>query len=83
MFHGRIEEIAFQLDFLAGQTRMTSLRMEGRNSGAYRGRFKLVVEDPVPHIEIHLRNERGSIEGEVALQELRFYVEEGGEISFP
>ena len=83
MFYGRIEEIAFQLDFLAGQTRMTSLRMEGRNSGAYRGRFKLVVEDPVPHIEIHLRNERGSIEGEVSLQELRFYVEEGNDISFP
>ncbi|MEQ1737025.1 MAG: hypothetical protein ABL886_11560 [Rhodoglobus sp.] len=82
VFSGRIEEIAFQLDFFAGQTQITSLRMEGRKSGAYRGRFNLVIEDPVPHIEIHLRNERGSIEGEVALQELRFYIDEADARSF-
>lgn len=81
-FSGRIEEIGFQLDFFAGQTQLTSLRMEGRQSGAYRGHFKLVIPDPVPHIEIHLRNERGSIEGEVALQELRFYVDESETRSF-
>lgn len=75
-FSGRIDEIAFQLDFFSGQTPLTSLRMEGRKSGTYRGQFKLVIADPVPHIEIHLRNERGSIEGEVALQELRFYVDD-------
>lgn len=82
-FSGHIEEIAFHLDFLAEQTRLTSLRMEGRRSGNYRGRFKLVVTDPAAHIEIHLRNERGSIEGEVALRELRFYAVEPDVISIP
>lgn len=73
-FAGRIEDVPFLLEFYAEQTCLTRVLLEGRATGGYRGRFELVVVNPVAPIEIRLRNERGAIEGEVSLVELRFYV---------
>jgi hypothetical protein len=73
-FAGRIEDIPFLLELYGGETCLARVRLDGRKSGGYRGRFDLAVPDPVPPIEVRLRNERGAIEGEVALSELRFYV---------
>lgn len=73
-FSGRIEEIPFLLEFHALDQCLARYRLEGRRSGAYRSRFYLTVVDPVAPIEVRLRNERGAIEGEVSLGELRFLV---------
>ena len=77
-FSGRIEEVPFLIEIHAGSQCLGRYRIQGRRSGGYRGWFNFRTEDPVAPIEIHFRNERGSIEGEVALVELAFYAEASG-----
>ena len=72
-FAGRIEDIPFLLELHGGPTCLSCVRLDGRKSGSYRGRFDVAVTEVMSGIEVRLRNERGAIEGEVALSELRFY----------
>ncbi|MGE0764969.1 MAG: hypothetical protein AB7L90_00760 [Hyphomicrobiaceae bacterium] len=70
-FSGLIEDIPFLFEVHAGDTCLAQYRIAGRPTGGYRGRLQFEVSDPVAPVEIRLRNEQGSIEGEVALVELR------------
>jgi hypothetical protein len=71
-FSPGIDDMAFLLEFYAASTCLARLRIDGRRSGGYRGTFALNIADPVAPIEIRLSNERGAIEGEISLVELRF-----------
>lgn len=75
-FEGRIDDIPFLLEFWAAEHCLERLRLDGRKSGGYRGRFEMTVSDPVAPIEVRLRNERGSIEGAMSLTELRFFAQD-------
>lgn len=70
-FSGHIDEIPFALE-IHGNSCLARARFERRSAGGYRGKFQFRHRNPVDAIEIHLRNEQGAIEGEVALVELRF-----------
>ncbi|MEO1206025.1 MAG: hypothetical protein AAFV45_06810 [Pseudomonadota bacterium] len=81
-FMGRIDDIPFILEFHAApNTMLAQVRMKGRRSGSYRGRFNLQVLDVKKAIEIRLIPERGAIEGQVALRELRFWIRDDVEFS--
>lgn len=71
-FSGRIDDIPFSLE-MHGGSRLGRFWIHPRPSGEYVGRFRLRHENPADPIEIHLRNERGAIEGELALAEMRFF----------
>lgn len=73
-FSGRIEDIPFLLE-IHGKDCRARARIEPRTSGSYRGSFSLQHRDPIDALEIRLRNERGAIEGSVALVEMRFIPE--------
>lgn len=70
-FSGHIEDIPFSLEIL-GSTSLARIRMDQRPTGGYRASFNFIHCDPVDALEIHLRNERGAIDGQIALVELRF-----------
>lgn len=70
---GLIDSIPLLLEIQAEQELLASFRLLGRKSGGYRARFQVTIVDPQPAIEVRLRNERGAIEGEVSLVEVRFY----------
>lgn len=70
-FSDAIKDIPFLLEIYGGQQRLGRFRIEGRPAGGYLGRLTFEVADPVAPIEIRLRNEQGSIEGEIALVEMR------------
>jgi hypothetical protein len=71
-FFGRIEDIPFSLE-LHGSTRLVRVMIEGRASGRYSGRFRFRHTNPADMIELRLRSERGAIEGEISLHNLRFF----------
>lgn len=76
-FSGRIEDVPFLIEVHGGAECLARYRIQGRRSGGYRGWFRFRTEDPVAPIEIRLRNEKGAIEGEMALIEIGLHAEPG------
>jgi hypothetical protein len=71
-FGGSIEDISFTIELLGGGS-LGRARIEPRASGTYRGRFLVSHWNAAEPIEIHLRNEQGSITGEITLLGLQFW----------
>jgi hypothetical protein len=72
-FSDEIQDIPFTLE-VHGAKWLTRARIERRKPGDYRGYFIMDHRDPLPTLEIRLRNEQGIDQGRLSLIELRFFV---------
>lgn len=71
-FRGHIDDIPFVLEIRSSEC-LASARINHRPAGGYRGQFRFSHHNPVDALEIHFRSERGAIDGELSLHELRFF----------
>jgi hypothetical protein len=70
-FYGDMDDTPFLFEVHAAQHCLARYRILARAAGGYRGSITFDVANPVPAIEIRLRNERGAIDGAISIVELR------------